>query len=157
MKIAFWYIGKSTPPFVMDGISTYEKRLQHYTNYESYCFPHVKHANKLPASELKKKEANMVLSKMEKSDYLVILDEKGKDYKSVEFSKKLEQWITHQSGRIIFLIGGAFGVDEQLIQRSNQKLALGKATYSHQIIRIMFLEQLYRAFTIIRGEKYHNE
>lgn len=157
MKIAFWYIGKSTPSFVVDGIMEYEKRLKHYTNYESFCFPHVKNANKLPPSELKKKEAAMIVSKMDKSDFLIVLDEHGEEYKSINFSKKLEQWMTHHSGRIIFLVGGAYGIEDALLAKARKKISLGKATYSHQVIRIMFLEQLYRAFTIMRGEKYHNE
>ena len=157
MKIAFWYIGKSTPAFIVDGIKAYEKRLNHYIQYESLCFPHVKHANKLPAATLKKKEAEMILNKLEKNDILIALDEHGQDYKSTDFAKQVENWISHHSGRLIFLVGGAYGIDDILLAKARKKIALGKATYSHQLIRIMFLEQLYRAFTIIRGEKYHNE
>jgi len=157
MKLAFWFIGKSTPQYVVDGIAEFEKRLKHYTNYETFCFPHVKHSNKLPAKELKKKEAEMVLAKLDKQDHLFVLDENGKEYKSIDFAKSLEHWMQIYPGRIIFLVGGAYGIDEELLKISKSKISLGKATYSHQVIRIMFLEQLYRAFTIIRGEKYHNQ
>ncbi|MDA9774083.1 23S rRNA (pseudouridine(1915)-N(3))-methyltransferase RlmH [Saprospiraceae bacterium] len=157
MKIAFWYIGKSTPSFVVDGISEYEKRMKHYVNYESHCFPHVKNASKLPPKELKRKESEMILAKMDKNDHLFVLDEHGTEYKSVDFAKSVEQWMVSYSGRLIFLVGGAYGIEKNLLSQARKKISLGKATYSHQVIRIMFLEQLYRAFTILRGEKYHNE
>ena len=157
MKVAFWYIGKSTPQYVVDGITAFEKRMKHYCQYEALCFPHVKNANKLPAAELKRKEAEMIESKLNKGDLLIVLDEHGKEYRSVEFAKQLEKWMVSFSGRLVFLVGGAYGIDQSLLAKANKKISLGKATYSHQVIRIMFLEQLYRAFTILKGEKYHNE
>lgn len=157
MKCVFWYIGKSTPAYIEAGIEAYEKRIKHYVNYETICFPQVKHAAKLPPNELKKKEAEMVLQKLGANDQLVLLDEHGKAYRSIEFAKYLEQQFNYHSGRLVFLIGGAYGFDEKLYSRAKYKISLGKGTYSHQLIRVMFLEQLYRALTIIKGEKYHNE
>ena len=135
----------------------FEKRLLHYVNYESMCFPLIKNAAKIPIDELKKKEADMILAKIQPSDYLIVLDEHGKSYRSLDFAKYVEKLPMIHSGRIIFLIGGAFGLDKRLLHLAKHKLALGPATYSHQLIRVMFLEQLYRACTINKGQKYHNE
>ena len=157
MKIAFWYIGKSTPQFVVDAVKIYEKRIKNYAKFECVCFPHVKNASKLPPSELKKKEAEMINSKLAKGDALFVLDEQGTEFRSLDFAKKLEQWSMQHPQKIVFLVGGAYGIHESLLKIAKQKISLGKATYSHQVIRIMFCEQLYRAFTIIKGEKYHNE
>lgn len=157
MKIEFWYIGKSTPSFINDGINMYEKRLKHYIPYSSHCFPNIKKGDKLSANELKIKESEMLLAKLTSKDYLVLLDEHGKEYRSLEFADQIEKWTVNIPGRIVFIIGGAFGFSQELLAKANKKISLGKGTYSHQLIRIMFLEQLYRAFTIIRGEKYHNE
>ncbi len=157
MKIHFWLIGKSTPAFVIDAVSEYEKRVKRYIPFEVKVFPQVKNASKLPAKELKKAEATMLEKQLKPSDKLIVLDEHGTNFTSVEFSNKLENWMATHSGNIIFLVGGSFGIHHSLLAKADSKLALGKATYSHQIIRIMFMEQIYRACTIIRGEKYHNE
>lgn len=157
MKIYFWLIGKSTPDFVKQGIAEYEKRVKRYIPFEIKVFPPVKNAAKLPVVQLKKAEAEMLLKSLKPQDKLIALDEHGKDFTSIKFSEKLENWMATHSGNIIFLVGGAYGIHNELLAKASQKIALGKATYSHQIIRIMFMEQIYRACTIIRGEKYHNE
>lgn len=157
MKIHFLVIGKSTPSFVVDAVNEYEKRVKKYIPFSVKVFPLVKNAAKLPPSELKKAEAAMIEKHLQSNDKLIVLDEHGKDLKSVEFSGKLENWMATHSGNIVFLIGGAYGIHNELLAKASFKIALGKATYSHQVIRIMFMEQLYRACTIIRGEKYHNE
>lgn len=157
MKIHFWLIGKSTPSFVVDAIQEYEKRVKRYVPFEIKTFPQVKNAAKLPPKELKKAEAIMLEKHLKASDKLIALDEHGKDFTSIAFSNKLENWMATHSGNIIFLVGGAFGIHDSLLAKASTKIALGKATYSHQIIRIMFMEQLYRACTIIKGEKYHNQ
>lgn len=157
MKIEFWYIGKSTPDFIVEGISTYEKRIKHYIPYHSVVFPNIKKGDKLSPTELKHKEGEMILKKLQPQDYLVILDEHGKEYRSLDFAQQLEKWTVSIGGRLIFLIGGAYGFSPEILAKANKKLSLGKGTYSHQLIRIMFLEQLYRGFTILKGEKYHNE
>jgi len=125
--------------------------------FEIKVFPHVKNASKLPPTELKKAEAAMIVQQLKPSDMLIALDEHGKEFTSMQFSSKVENWMATHSGNIIFLVGGAFGILDSLLAKANTKMALGKATYSHQVIRIMFMEQLYRACTIIRGEKYHNQ
>lgn len=157
MKIAFWYIGKSTPSFVSEAISQYEKRLNHYCIFERHEFPYVKNAAKLLPKDVKKKESEMVLAKLQAKDKLFVLDEKGKEYASRDFASQLENWSITFNTRLVFLVGGAFGTDELLWARAQKKISLGKSTYSHQIIRIMFMEQLYRACTILNGEKYHND
>lgn len=157
MKIQFLVIGKSTPSFVVEAITEYEKRIKRYIPFEIKVLPHVKNASKLPSIELKKAEAAMIRQHLKSGDMLIALDEHGREYTSVQFSNKLENWMATHSGNVVFLVGGAFGIMDTLLAEANHKIALGKATYSHQIIRIMFMEQLYRACTIIRGEKYHNE
>ncbi len=156
MKVYFWVIGKSTPQFVIDGISAYEKRIKRYIPFEIKTFPPVKNAAKLPPTQLKKAEAVLIKQHLKSQDILIALDEHGKDFTSIQFSEKLENWMATYSGNLIFLVGGAYGIHQDLLAEAKFKIALGKATYSHQIIRIMFMEQLYRACTIIKGEKYHN-
>lgn len=157
MKISFWVIGKNTPSFVEEGVKMYEKRIKHYTNFEVKYFPLVKSSKNMPKEELLKKEAQMILGKLSSRDQLVLLDERGKMMTSIEFSKYLNQKMVANVQSLVFLIGGAYGFHSSIYEKAQGKISLGKGTYSHQIIRIMFLEQLYRGFTIIRGEKYHNE
>lgn len=156
MKIELWYIGKNKQNFIKEGIAHYISKLKHYTKLEIKEFDKIK-VGKQDSPELHKKlEANYLLDKLPDSAFLILLDEKGKSYDSVAFSKYLENHFTRSSKDIIFLIGGAYGFDSTLYARANMKLSLSAMTFSHQIIRVAFLEQLYRAFTIIKGEKYHN-
>jgi len=117
----------------------------------------VKNSNKLSPEELKKKEGEMILSKIENGDVLILLDENGKNFSSREFSKVIEQQMVNATKHLFFLIGGAFGFSDEVYQRANQKISLSKMTFSHQLVRLVFAEQLYRAFTIIKGEKYHHD
>jgi len=156
MKISLWYIGKNKQDFIKDGISFYQKKLVHYTKFELKEFDKIK-VGKNDSPQLHKKiEAAYLLDKVPANAFLVLLDEKGKTYDSVRFSKYLEKQITNSSKDIIFLIGGAYGFDQSLYDRADTKLSLSDMTLSHQLIRIVFLEQLFRVFTIIKGEKYHN-
>ena len=156
MKISLWYIGKNKQAFINEGIAFYKKKLQHYTKFEIKEFAKIKVGKNDDPAKHRKTEANFLLSKIPSSSFLVLLDEKGKQYDSIKFSKWIESQIVSSSKDIIFLIGGAYGFDPNLYQRSDHKVSLSAMTFSHQIIRVAFLEQLYRAFTIIKGEKYHN-
>lgn len=135
----------------------YEKRLGRYLTFQSLVLPNVKNANKLPSEKLKLKEGEMVLKKLVAGDYLVLLDERGKQLSSIQFSKFMEQKLVSGPKRIIFLVGGAWGFSDAIYQRANYKLSLSKMTFSHQMIRLFFLEQLFRAMSILKGEPYHNE
>ena len=157
MKIAFWVIGKTSEEYLKKGCEVYQKRLPHYLKFEYEILPDIKNPKNLTTAQLLDKEADMVLKKLKNEDYLMILDEKGKEFSSIQFSKKIEKFQISGTKRVVFLVGGAFGFSPKIYQRANEKLSLSKMTFSHQMIRLFFLEQLYRAMTILRGEPYHNE
>jgi 23S rRNA (pseudouridine1915-N3)-methyltransferase len=156
LKISIISIGKTNEKYLENGLEIYLGRLKHYTNLEWFELKDVKNSNKLSAEELKKKEGEMILSKIENGDVLILLDENGKNFTSREFSKVIEQQMMISTKHIIFLIGGAFGFSDEIYERANNKISLSKMTFSHQLIRLIFAEQLYRAFTILKGEKYHH-
>jgi len=154
MKVEFWYIGKTNEKYLNQGMTIFEKRLSHYCKFSTICLKDVKPGQ--TAKETKLREFELINSKISVSDYLILLDEIGEMYSSEKFSKLLEKLQHNSSKRMIFLVAGAFGAHEQLKKRADKLLSLSKMTFSHQMIRLFFLEQLYRGFTIIRNEKYHN-
>lgn len=156
MKAELWCINKTTQSFVSEGIDMYVKRIKHYTNFDIHVFPSPKASNKLPLDKLKQAEAQLILNKLKPSDYLILLDEQGQIFDSIEFAKKIEKLQNASHKKIIFLVGGGYGFDSSLKERSNATVSLSKMTFPHELVRIIFLEQLYRAFTIIKGEKYHH-
>lgn len=156
MKIELWVIGKTAFKYLDEGIAVYEKRLKHYVNFDLVVLPDIKNPP-LSIEALKTKEGELILAKLTKDDYLILLDEKGKQMTSIDFSTFIEQQQINAVKRVIFQIGGAFGFSEAVYARANRELSLSKMTFSHQMIRLFFVEQLYRAFTILKGEKYHNE
>jgi len=156
MKIELWTIGKSFFSFVDEGEKEFSKRMAKYTQFESKTFT-VKLKSNDP-QHIKKEEADKIFQKLQPNDILWLLDENGISCKSRKFAKLLQnQMMVGVSKRFIFLVGGAYGFDESLKERANQMLSLSPMTFSHQLIRIIFLEQLYRAFTIINNEPYHND
>ncbi|MEM1120778.1 MAG: 23S rRNA (pseudouridine(1915)-N(3))-methyltransferase RlmH [Bacteroidota bacterium] len=157
MKVEFWTIGKTNEKYLVEGMAIFQKRIRRYLKMETVLIPDVKSAKNLSPPELKKKEGEKILAKLKAGDFLILLDEKGKTFTSVKFAKYLEKQLQQSHQRIIFLIGGAYGFSEAVYQRANQKLSLSDMTFSHQMIRVFFLEQFYRAMTILRGEPYHNE
>jgi len=157
MKIEFCYIGKTKERYLVDGIALYEKRMKHYNPFAMVCLPDIKNAGKMSRKDLKVKEGEEMLKRLSKDDYLILLDEKGKSFTSVRFSKQIERLLQMPYKRIVFQVGGAFGFPEAVYKRANEQMALSEMTFSHQMIRLFFVEQLYRGFSIIRGEKYHNE
>ena len=156
MKIAFWQIGKTKETYLKTGEDHYIKRLGHYMNFESKVFSDIKNGGKLKVEDLKKAEAKMILDQIQKSDHLILLDEKGKQFSSVAFSQLNQKLFNSGAKRIIYLVGGAFGFHESLYERADRKIALSPMTFTHQMVRLFFLEQLYRAMTIIKNEPYHN-
>lgn len=152
-----WYIGKTAFSFVKEGVAEFSKRINRYTGFSEVCIPDVKSGKNHPPTLIKKTEANKILSILKSDDLLILLDEKGKTYRSIEFAKQLNKWQLNSKKRIIFLIGGAWGFDESIYKRADAKLSLSDMTFSHQLIRLIFIEQLYRGFTILNNEKYHNE
>lgn len=150
-------IGKTTENYLQTGIEQYQKRLQHYCKFTIESIPNLKNRQKLTTDQIKTKEGAVILSKVQTSDFLILLDERGKVYTSVKFSGYLEQLMSRGYKRVIFLIGGAYGFSDAVYQRANSQLSLSAMTFSHQMVRLFFAEQLYRAFTILNNEPYHHE
>ena len=157
MKIKFICIGKTTKPFLEAGEEEYLSRLKHYVPIERIELPDIRNAKNQSREQLKEAEGKEILKRILPSDQLVLLDERGKEFSSVSFASHLEQQMNHSVKAIVFVVGGAFGFSDEIYQRANMKMSLSRMTYSHQMVRMIFLEQLYRAFTIIRGEGYHHE
>lgn len=157
MKIELIAIGKTSFDYLKTGIAIYEKRLTRYCNFKLSIIPDIKDAKNLSEAQIKHKEGELILKKIDKSHLVILLDDKGKDYTSMQFSNFLENKLMPSGKHIIFIIGGAYGFSEAIYERANQKLSLSKMTFSHQMVRLFFLEQLYRAYSIIKNEPYHHE
>lgn len=154
MKIKIIGIGQTDDRRMLDLCTIYEKRLKHYCPLELLFLSPKK--KRTEPNEVIKIEGEALLSKIKPSSEVILLDEVGTQYSSIGFSKFLQQRMNASSRELIFLIGGAYGFSNEVIQRANHRLALSKMTFTHQMVRLIFLEQLYRAFTLIRGEKYHH-
>lgn len=156
MTISLLCIGKTDSKEISSLLENYEKRLRHYIRFERVVLPDVKRKNLSPAQQ-KSAEADLLLKKLSPSDQVILLDEKGKEFRSVEWSAQLESKMVQGTKRLVFVVGGPYGFDEQIYKRANSKMSLSRMTFSHQMVRLFFVEQLYRAFTIIRKEPYHHE
>jgi 23S rRNA (pseudouridine1915-N3)-methyltransferase len=156
MKIELWAIGKTSEKYLENGMEIFEKRLKNYLPFSWTVWPDVK-LKTGDSSRLKLEEGKMLLQKLQPDDYLVLLDEKGQSFTSMELSRWLERRLGASNRRMVFLIGGAFGFSPDVYARAQEQIALSKLTFSHQMVRLFFLEQLYRAMTILRNEPYHNE
>lgn len=156
MKIYLMTVGKTDVRFVMDGISIYENRLKHYVQFERVELPEIRNTSSLKAEQIKVLEGEMILKRIGKGDVIILLDESGQTYSSMEMAKYLEQKQIAGTKSLWFIIGGAFGFSDEVYRRADGMISLSRMTFPHQLVRVIFLEQLYRAFTIIRGEKYHH-
>lgn len=156
MLNSFLWIGKSKFKSYEELIKLYDGRIKHYTRHEIINLKELK-AKNLSVEELKLKEAELFLAKINVSDFVVLLDERGKQMTSIELSIFLQKRMNVSTSRIVYIIGGAYGVHQTLFNRANYTWALSKLTLTHDMARILLLEQVYRAHTILRGEKYHNE
>ena len=150
-------IGKTKSKFLLDGENEYQKRLRHYCKFSELIIPDIKNGGKLSKKELKEKECSLILASIKSNDYVILLDDKGETLSSIEFSEFLNKKMVSSTYELVFIIGGAFGFSESVYRRANTKLSLSKMTFSHQMVRMIFKEQLYRAFSILKGEKYHHE
>ena len=157
MKIRLIVIGKTNAAYLKTGENDYEDRLKHYCKFEELIIPPIKNGGKLSNKDLKIKEGKLILKHIDSIDKVILLDEKGKSFSSIDFSNLLNQKLLDSTKKLVFVIGGAFGFSEEVYKRANSKISLSKMTFSHQMIRLIFKEQLYRAFTILKGEKYHHE
>jgi len=157
MKIRLFVIGKTEAEYLRKGIAVYENRIRHYIPFEIVELPAIRNVSGLPATLQKAKEAALFDKVCQAGERLVLLDEKGKELTSVGFSEFLNKRFISGSGNLSFLVGGPFGFDESITKKADFILSLSKMTFSHQMVRLFFTEQLYRALTILRGESYHHE
>jgi 23S rRNA (pseudouridine1915-N3)-methyltransferase len=156
MKIQFWSVGKPHEPYAKAGIEEFTKRLNNYFTADWHIIASPKNAASLSETELKKAEAAIILQQLQKDDHLVLLDERGKQFSSPELAQWLQQRANESTKRIVFLIGGAFGVDETVMKRADHTWSLSKLVFPHMLVRLILAEQVYRACTILRNEKYHH-
>lgn len=156
MKVEFWMVGKTQFKYLNEGMEIYEKRLRKYVPFQTVVLPDIKNAKNMTPEQLKIKEGSMILNKLEKNDWLILLDEKGKVFTSEKFAYWVEKQLQHSAKKVVFLIGGAYGFSEDVYQRAQQKVALSAMTFSHQMVRLFFIEQFYRALTILKNEPYHH-
>lgn len=156
MKIRLLLTGKTRFPFIREGIEEYSRRLIHYADFQIRDLPALKHSGSWTEEKVKQEEGKTILRAIDSQDYVVLLDERGKLIDSLAFAGILQKQQNGSSRSVLFVIGGPYGFAEEVYQRADLRLSLSKMTFSHQLVRLIFLEQLYRAFTIIRGEPYHH-
>ena len=156
MKILFLTIGKTDEEYVETGIKKYISRLQHYVTFEMKIIPDIKNRKTLTEEQQKKQEGDLILSSLQAGDDVVLLDENGTERGSVDFAQWLERRMASGAKRLVFIVGGPYGFNKETYDKANAKISLSKMTFSHQMVRLIFVEQLYRAFTILKGEPYHH-
>jgi 23S rRNA (pseudouridine1915-N3)-methyltransferase len=157
MKIALLQIGKTTDRNMSELVDLYANRIKKYIVFEIVTLPDLKNTKNMPVAEQKAKEAMKIIQSLTDDDYVILLDEKGKELKTAEFSGALEKLFFLPKKRLVFIIGGPWGFSDTVYARADYKMSLSKMTFPHQLVRLLFLEQLYRVFTIIKGEPYHHE
>ncbi|MFN4763396.1 23S rRNA (pseudouridine(1915)-N(3))-methyltransferase RlmH [Gillisia sp. Q332] len=157
MTIKLLGIGKTDDPALQDLTEMYIKRLGFYIRFEFELIPDIKNAKNLDENQQKQKEGELLLNKVAASDFVVLLDENGKQYSSEAFSEFIQKRLNSGLKQLVFIIGGPYGFSEDIYKRADAKLSLSKMTFSHQMIRLFFVEQLYRAFTILKNEPYHHK
>lgn len=157
MQIRLIAVGKTDHAAIQDLLEEYTKRLGFYIKFELEIIPDLKNSKNLSEAAQKEKEGELILKKVQTSDEFVLLDEQGKQYSSVDFSDYLQKKMNAGLKQLIFVIGGPYGFSEEVYQRANGKISLSKMTFSHQMVRVFFVEQLYRAFTILKNEPYHHQ
>ena len=156
MKVCFWCIGKTSEPYIVEGCSIYQKRILNYIPFEYREITPAKGKKATNAAQQQEVEAEEILKLLKPGDTLILLDEKGKEFDSTGFAGFLQKNFNESSGTIVFLAGGAYGFHKDVYERANHQIALSQMTFTHQMVRLIFLEQLYRALTILKGEKYHH-
>lgn len=157
MKICLLVIGKTDEAYLQKGIELFLKRIPHYISFEMKVIPDIKNSKNLSEDQQKEKEGELILQQISTSDELLLLDEQGLEFPSTEFARFLEKKMISGIKRLVFVIGGPYGFSGSVYSRANGKVSLSKMTFSHQMVRLIFLEQLYRAMTILKGEPYHHQ
>jgi len=157
MKIKLLAIGKTDDKHLIQLIENYQKRLNHYIKFELKLIPDIKNVKNLSENQQKEKEGTLILKELQATDQLMLLDEKGKEFRSIEFSKFLQKKMNSGIKQLVFVIGGPYGFSDDVYKKAQGKVSLSKMTFSHQMIRLFIVEQLYRGFTILKNEPYHHE
>ena len=157
MKIALLTVGKTDRDWVRQGLDIYMSRLKHYIPFCINEIPELKNVSALSKDQIKTREGELILKNLKPADDVILLDEHGREYSSVEFAQALQRKIAYEGKDIVFVIGGAYGFSDAVYKRANSKISLSRMTFSHQMVRAIFAEQIYRAFTIMKGEPYHHE
>ncbi|KEQ29963.1 23S rRNA (pseudouridine(1915)-N(3))-methyltransferase RlmH [Pedobacter antarcticus] len=157
MKITLLVVGKTEDKYLIEGIEKYLSRLKHYIGFTLLVIPELKNTKNLTEQQQKSKEAELILKQISNPDVIILMDEKGKKYSSVQFAQYLNKQMIGSVQQLTFVIGGPYGFDESVYQRANGLISLSDMTFSHQMVRLFFVEQLYRAFSILKGEPYHHQ
>ena len=157
MKITLLTVGKTDVRWVREGLDLYVSRLRHYVPFALTEIPELKNVSALTQDQIKEREGELILAALRPADEVILLDERGRQYRSVEFARFLEDRMTRGGRDLVFVVGGAYGFSQKVYDRATGRISLSDMTFSHQMVRTIFAEQLYRAFTILRGEPYHHE
>jgi len=157
MKITLLSVGKTDVEWVKTGLELYRSRLSHYVPFSIVEIPELKNVSAFSREQIKSREGGLILKAIKPSDDVILLDERGKEFRSVEFASFIGTKLSQSSRDLVFVIGGAYGFSEDVYARCDSKMSLSRMTFSHQMVRTIFAEQLYRAFTILKGEPYHHE
>ncbi len=157
MKTLFLLTGKTKESYLIEGMKEYQKRIRNYIPFDLTEIPDLKNTRNLPPEKVKENEGQLILQQLKEGDYAVLLDEKGKELTSGEFADFMQARMLASNRRVVFITGGAWGFSRDVYERADFKLSLSRMTFPHQLVRLIFLEQLYRAHTILKGEPYHND
>lgn len=157
MEITLIVIGKTNAKYLIEGLDEYTRRLKHYITYNINVIPDIKNTKNLSEEQQKETEGKLILNALKPGDFIVLLDERGKEFSSMQFSDYLQRKMNSGLRRLVFVVGGPYGFSKDIYSKADEKLSLSKMTFSHEMIRLFFTEQIYRAMTIIRGEPYHHE
>ena len=157
MKIKLLAIGKTDDKSLQALIQIYQERLRHYIKFELVIIPELKNSKNLSENQQKEKEGDLLLKEIRSTDQLILLDEKGQEFRSIEFSRFLQKKMNSGIKHLVFVIGGPYGFSDKIYRKANGKVSFSKMTFSHQMIRLFVVEQVYRAFTILKNEPYHHE
>ena len=155
MRITLIESGKTRDPFIREGVELFRRRVIRYVPFQIETLPDLKNTRNLSMKEVQDKEGQLLLKRIKSGDYVILLDERGKEHTSITFAEHLNS-LEGRVNQLVFVIGGPYGFSEDVYQRADEKLSLSRLTFSHQLVRILFMEQLYRAFTILKGEPYHH-
>ena len=157
MKTVLLVVGRTVEPHYISAINDYVERTKHYISFELEVIPELKNTKNLSEEQQKEKEGDLILKSLQNGDVIVLLDEFGKEFRSVEFARWMEKKLANVNKRLVFIIGGPYGFAQKVYDSAQEKISLSKMTFSHQMIRLIFIEQIYRAMTILNNEPYHHE